>query len=268
MKMSFSVWGMRTSVREAADDKAEGTTMALFDVLIDDLATRFGLGATATPLARDALALIVGGDGGIAGFLEVFKRVGLGAVATSWLGQANPAPLTPPELEKALGAPAIDPIVRRVGIAHPAATAALGYALPRLVGLLTPQGVVPSALPAEVAGFVAPADSSASGHDHAHVEEVQPTRPRSVAPVWLWPLVAIASVVGLGWGVWPILFPANPPKATTTGAAAPVPVAAPPAAEAPKPLPAPTVPSTLTLANDNGFAVISGAIHDDKTRSA
>ena len=88
--------------------------MALFDALIDDLAHRLGLGGAAAPLAREALALIVGADGGIAGFLGLFKRAGLGAIASSWLGKTNPAPLSTSELEAALGAPAIDAIAHRV----------------------------------------------------------------------------------------------------------------------------------------------------------
>ena len=114
--------------------------MALFDALIDDLANRLGLGGAAAPLAREALALIAGADGGIAGFLGLFRRAGLGATAKSWLGQTNPASLSTPELEAALGAPAIDAIAHRAGIALPATTAALGYALPKIVGLLTPHG--------------------------------------------------------------------------------------------------------------------------------
>ncbi len=207
--------------------------MALFDALIDDLMKRLGLGGAAAPLTREALALIVGADGGIAGFLGLFKRAGLGAIATSWLGQPNPASLSAAELETALGAPAIDAIAHRVGIALPATTAALGYALPKLVGLLTPQGVVPAALPAEASAFLAPhAGPAVSGDDHGPADEVKRIRASAVAPVWLWPLVAIASVVGLGWGVWPILFPSSPTQATMNATPAPA------VAEAPKPAPA------------------------------
>ena len=104
-------------------------------------------------------------------------------------------------------------------------------------------------------------------------------------------------MVGLGWAVWPILFPpqaatiqsaasapapaaavAEAPKpapapaaetAAPAPAAVPAPAVPPPAvAEAPKPAPAPTVPSTLSLADDNGVANVSGAVHDDKTRGS
>ena len=74
--------------------------MALFDALIDDLAHRSGLGGAAAPLAREALALIIGADGGIAGFVGLFKRAGLGPIASSWLGKTYPAPLSTSELKR------------------------------------------------------------------------------------------------------------------------------------------------------------------------
>jgi len=243
--------------------------MALIDALIDDLASRFKLGSIAAPLTREALALIVGADGGITGFLDLFKRAGLGGIAGSWLGQTNPAPLTASDLEKALGAPAIDSIAHRLGLALPAVSAGLSYALPRLVGLLTPNGAIPETLPAEIMGFFgAPAGNAPGGDDHGHADEVKKIRTRSVAPGWLWPVVAVAAVAGLGWAVWPILFPSHPPEATTTQSAAPAAAPAPAVAEAPKPAPAPTTPSTFAVHNDNGVAVISGAVHDDQTRGS
>ncbi len=219
--------------------------MALFDALIDDLAHRLGLGGAAAPLVREALALIVGGDGGIAGFLDLFKRAGLGAIASSWLGITNPASLSTSELEAALGAPAIDTIAHRLGIALPATTTALGYALPKLVGLLTPQGIVPAALPPEASAFLA--QHPGAGDDHGHASEVKQIRAGSVAPGWLWPLVGAATLVGLGWAVWPILFP---PQAATVESAASAPAAAPApvVAEAPKPAPAPAPATTVAEA--------------------
>ena len=130
--------------------------MALFDALIADVAGRFGLGSKAAELVREALALIVGREDGVAGFLDLFKHAGLGAAAMAWLGDANAKPLAEGELNKVLGASAIDPVSHRLDIAMPAASTALAYALPKLVGLLTPHGVVPAALPLEAAAFLGP----------------------------------------------------------------------------------------------------------------
>ncbi len=227
--------------------------MALFDALIEDLASRFGLGSTAAPLTREALALIVGAEGGLGGFINLFKRAKLDALVASWLGGSDPQPLTAGDLGKALGAPAIDGIAHRVGIALPAASAGLAFALPRLVGLLTPNGVVPAALPAEAMAFLAPESAHAApeaaraapisdhGHapvaDHGHAAVADygqgSGQALPVARVWLWPLVGVGSLAALGWGVWPILFPAAPREASSTEVAAPATAPAPGAAETP-----------------------------------
>ena len=44
--------------------------MALFDELINDIAGRFGLGATATALVREVLNMVVNSPGGTGGFLD------------------------------------------------------------------------------------------------------------------------------------------------------------------------------------------------------
>ena len=206
--------------------------MALFDALIDDLASRFGLGATAAPLTREAVALIVGAEGGLAGFVNLFKRAKLDALVASWLGGSDPQPLTAGDLGKALGAPAIDGIAHRVGIALPAATAGLAYALPRLIGTLTPDGVVPATLPAEAMAFLtskaaygAPEAAPAaplSDHGHASVADYghaavadygqAPGQPSPVARVWLWPLVGVGSLAALGWGVLANPLPRRSPR--------------------------------------------------------
>lgn len=63
--------------------------MALFDALINDIAGRFGLGATATGLVREVLSMVVNSPGGIGGFLDRLKSAGLSSAVTSWLGNAN-----------------------------------------------------------------------------------------------------------------------------------------------------------------------------------
>ena len=78
--------------------------MAIFDALIDDMASRFGLGSNAAPLVREGLALIAGSPGGIAGFLEHCKSAGLSSLAGSWLGSSDPAPLAAKDLEGVVGA--------------------------------------------------------------------------------------------------------------------------------------------------------------------
>jgi hypothetical protein len=44
--------------------------MALFDGLIGELASKYGVGAQAGPLVRELLQAIAGGPGGLSGFLD------------------------------------------------------------------------------------------------------------------------------------------------------------------------------------------------------
>ena len=67
--------------------------MAMFDALIDDIASRFGLGSNAGPLVREVLAIITGSPGGVSGFLNTLKSAGLSSEVASWMGQANATPL-------------------------------------------------------------------------------------------------------------------------------------------------------------------------------
>jgi len=128
--------------------------MAIFDALIDDMASRFGLGSNAGPLVREALRLITGSQGGINGFLNMLKNAGLSSDVASWLGNANATPVAARQIDKVLGATALGGIASRLGLGQAAVSTALGYALPKLIGLLTPNGVVPTSLPAEVTKFV------------------------------------------------------------------------------------------------------------------
>ena len=72
----------------------------------------------------------------------------------------------------------------------------------------------------------------------------------------------LGSLAALGWGVWPLLFPAAPHEAAPTQAAAPAAAPAPAAAETP------SGPATLSVADVNGDGVVSGAVHDEQARGA
>ena len=68
--------------------------MAIFDTLIDDVASQFGLGASAGPLVREILSMITGTPGGVGGFLNNMKAAGLSSDVASWMGHAGAAPLS------------------------------------------------------------------------------------------------------------------------------------------------------------------------------
>jgi len=253
--------------------------MAIFDILIDDVASQFGLGSNAGPFIREILSMITGTPGGVGGFLNNVKAGGLSSEAASWLGHANAAPLAATQVERALGSTVLSGIASRLGLAPTLVTSAVGYALPKLIGL-TPGGAVPATLPAEVANFVtaAPVSRGAAAPvgrvaDAAYQTVRRVTAPFAAPPAqapprridvyrapeahdepamtgWLWPLLGTLAILGLGLLFWP------------TGNRQP----APPVAQAPVVTSAPPTPalspSRLEIANDNGVAHVSGVVHE------
>ncbi len=229
--------------------------MATFDTLIDDLASRYGLGANARALVREVLAMISSSSGGLSGFLDTFRSAGLTSEVASWLGHPDAAPMAAGQVERALGAAALAGIAGRLGLTQGVVSTALGYALPKIVGLLTAGGVVPPGVPAAVTGFLSQPQAAPA------IEPIAPRRvgvyPASASVQnqsgvrrWLWPALAALVVVGLlsYFGSTLNRMPSAPPVANVPEPAAPVAKAPEPAAPAPSTVaqapPKPPAPST------------------------
>ena len=253
--------------------------MALFDALIGDMASRFRLGSNAAPLVREGLSLIAAGKGGVGSFLDLFRKAGFAPQVSAWLGQPNAPALATQDLERVIGTSALGGIASRLGLSQPAVTTALAYCVPKLIGLLTPDGVVPTALPAEVTNFLAPpggkvTPSQISSARGASSEQTTPdsrfSARSSILPGWLWLVLAAVALLLIGWPLWLTLTPklaespiaqapapastAQAPAAATAEATSPAPAAQAPApkiaastAQAPAPTPA-TGPVTQALA--------------------
>src|SRR5262249_1747595 len=125
------------------------------DTIINDIAARFGLdGAKASVLLREFLKYMTASPGGLGGFIEKFKSAGLSQDVSKWLGSTDAAPLTSSQIGQALGTNTIDTIAQKVGIPSGVTAAALGYLAPKLVGKLTPNGVINSSIPTMVSDFI------------------------------------------------------------------------------------------------------------------
>ena len=230
--------------------------MATFDTLIDDLAGRFGLGANARTLVKEVLTMISTSQGGLDGFLDRLKSGGLTSEVGSWLGRPDAAPIAAGQIERALGATALGGVASRLGLGQSAVSTALGYALPKIIGLLTPGGVVPAGVPAEVTAFLSQPRVAAVAEQVAPKRiDVLPASAETEPAIrrWLWPALAALVVVALLSYFWSTLNrmpsappvanapePATPPPATVAQAPPPPPAPAPTAQAPPPPPPAPT----------------------------
>ena len=130
----------------------------MFDFIIREVASRFGLGDKAGPLVQMLLAYITNKDtGGLAGFMSKLSSSGMGDVSKSWLGGgANALPVSASQIESLLGEQGglLNNVTSKLGIGGSTAASALGFLLPFLIGKLTPGGTVPSSLSADVMGFI------------------------------------------------------------------------------------------------------------------
>ena len=210
--------------------------MAMFDTLVDDLASRYGLGANARTFISEVLALIANSPGGLGGFLDRLKSGGLTSEVASWLGRPDAAPLPAERVEQALGSTAVGGVANRLGLAPSIVATAMGYALPKIVGLLTPGGAIPVGVPAEVTRFL----SSAAAVTPRRVDAPPSRTPeqRGIAR-WLWPALGALVVVGFLSYFWSTLnrIPSAPPVAKAPEPATPAPSTV---AQAPSPPPAPS----------------------------
>jgi len=167
----------------------------MFDVLIRETGVRFGLGEKALPFVQMLLACMADPQGGgLPGFLEKFKAAGLEPAVQTWLGGGPAAkPLTNTQLENALGASGgpLALLTARLDVERDRATAALGYLLPPIMGLLTPGGNLPATLPPEAAGLAAAGAALLAAPE---------PKPISRALVWFpWLMLLLAALILAGY---------------------------------------------------------------------
>lgn len=116
------------------------------------------IGRTATPASPGDGGGLLGGLGGLLGgsaagsilsgglgdLLKQFQQNGQGEKAESWVSTGPNKPMTPQELEKALGAEKIQWLVEQSGMTKEELLAGLSRELPSVVDKLTPDGRVPT----------------------------------------------------------------------------------------------------------------------------
>ena len=88
-----------------------------------------------------------GGAGGLAGLVQSLTQGGLGNVASSWIGTGQNLPVSPDQLQSALGGGSggglLAQLAQQAGLSHGETATQLSQILPGLVDKLTPDGQVP-----------------------------------------------------------------------------------------------------------------------------
>jgi len=88
-------------------------------------------------------------SGGLNELLRRFQQTGQGHVADSWVGTGPNQPVSPHQLENALGGDTLDALSQQTGMSRDQVLAELTRQLPQNVDQMTPKGRVPSEREAE-----------------------------------------------------------------------------------------------------------------------
>jgi uncharacterized protein YidB (DUF937 family) len=83
--------------------------------------------------------------GGVAGVVSQFEKQGLGATVKSWVGTGPNQPISPDQVQQALGADSVSQLAAKAGVGVKDLLSKLSTALPQAIDKLTPSGTVPKA---------------------------------------------------------------------------------------------------------------------------
>lgn len=119
--------------------------MSVFDSIISENNQKFGSGSETASLLSALLRLITDqSQGGLGGFLDRFRRAGLGNAADSWISAGDNITLSNGQVESALGSDTVGLMTERAGIDAERTKSILGSMIPGVVDRLTPDGIVPA----------------------------------------------------------------------------------------------------------------------------
>ncbi len=239
----------------------------MFDLLIKEVAAKFGLGDKADSILSSLLSLMFQKQSGeLGGVMDLFKQKGLASIAATWVGGGKGLPLgiNPTQLENVIGGSLVQEIASKTGLGSGPIGGALAFMLPKIVRALTPDGVVPTGVPAAISQYLA----SAAGAAPAAVTPAPARPPGSPAAPAYAPTPAAAESKGFPW--WWILIPL---VLLLGWCVAPKPADAPPAAETTPPVTAAPTPvaqlnSKLELNNDGGKIYYTGTVADETAKTS
>lgn len=76
-------------------------------------------------------------QGGVSGLVKKFEGLGLGAVAKSWMAKGHNLPISPEQLQRAIGFDAVAEISKKAGLTPDVTAAKLAELLPAAVDNMT-----------------------------------------------------------------------------------------------------------------------------------
>ncbi|MEO6024892.1 MAG: YidB family protein, partial [Burkholderiales bacterium] len=128
----------------------------MFDLLIREVAAKFGLGDKAGWILSTLLGFMFQKQtGGLSGFLDLFKQKGLASLASSWLGGSGlPQAINSTQLENVIGGSLIKEIASKTGLASGPIGGALAFILPKIIRGLTPDGTIPTGIPSSISQYL------------------------------------------------------------------------------------------------------------------
>ncbi len=86
---------------------------------------------------------IIEKHGGLQGVVNEFERNGLGATVRSWVGTGPNQPISPSDVQRALGPDLLQQLATKSGLSVQDLTAKLAQVFPQAVDRLTPDGTIP-----------------------------------------------------------------------------------------------------------------------------
>ena len=109
-------------------------------------ATQGGIGGFLDQLRSSLGGATAGGilSGGLGELVDRFKQSGQGDTAESWVGTGPNKPVTPTQLEQAMGPEILESLSKQTGLSRNELLARLSRELPDAVDKYTPQGRLPT----------------------------------------------------------------------------------------------------------------------------
>lgn len=116
--------------------------MGLFDNLTTGLEGMLGSAAGQQIVAALPSVLAAANQGGLQGVVNQLQQNGLGAQVSSWLGSGQNLPVTPQQIQEALGSDAVKQIAQHFGVNVDMASQILAHHLPAAVDRASPNGTL------------------------------------------------------------------------------------------------------------------------------